>query len=70
MTYRSTARKLLTSATRVSTLVVIGVAETACNLQVGDYPDTGHTDTACDSDHTDCAETDTDEETDAAVSVR
>ncbi|MCB9681332.1 MAG: hypothetical protein H6733_07640 [Alphaproteobacteria bacterium] len=55
MTTRRTARALLGSATRVGTLVVIGVAETACNLQIGDirrdtspqapFRDSGDTDT-------------------------
>lgn len=36
-------RKLLTSSVRVATLVVLGVAETACNIQVSrfDVPDAG-----------------------------
>jgi hypothetical protein len=30
-------RKLLTSSVRVATLVVLGVAETACNIQVSQF---------------------------------
>lgn len=43
MAKASNARKLLKRTAALATLVVVGVAETACNLQVSNYepPDAG-----------------------------
>lgn len=70
MIHRSAPRKLLTSSARAGTLIVLGVAETACNLQIGDYypQDTDDTDYPYDTTPTDTDDTglaDTDSDTDA-----
>ncbi len=57
------ARRLLTSSVRVATLVCLGVAETACNLQIsarvdsGPRPDAGATDAGADASIDDAAVT-------------
>lgn len=66
MNHPRSPRKLLSSAARVGTLVVIGVAETACNLTVSDveWRESGDTEPPHSDSDTE-AETDSDGSTEA-----